>query len=234
MNIVLEIQNITIAYRNKSIIKNSSLTLNEGSLTALLGRNGSGKSTLLNSIAGFLKPSNGNIFICNTNIYKCTAGTKSKLISYLDSSQLYLQNIIVKELVAFGRYPYTNLFAAFSENDKLITNSSMELCGINNLAERYFNELSDGEKQKVLIARAITQNTPVILMDEPTSHLDFIARKETIKLLKKLCTEKNKTIIFSSHEPELCMEFANNILITSNNAVKEANKNEALEILINS
>jgi len=234
MNTVLEIQNITIAYSKKNIINNGSLVLKAGSLSALLGRNGSGKSTLLNSIAGFLKPTQGQILICNKNIYKSSAAIKSKLVSYLDSTPLALQNISVKELVSFGRYPYTNLFASLSEIDMQIAHSAIELCGINNLAERYFNELSDGEKQKVLIARAIAQDTPVILMDEPTSHLDFIARKEIVSLLKKLCLEKNKTIIFSSHEPELCIEFANNILITSNNTLKEVSKNEAIQILINS
>ncbi|NUM51534.1 MAG: ABC transporter ATP-binding protein [Flavobacteriales bacterium] len=234
MHTILEIKNIDVSYKQQKVLENGSLTLKESTLTALLGRNGSGKSTLLNTISGFLKPTKGEISVSGVNIYKSNPATRARLISYLESTPLSPQNITVKELVAFGRYPYLNLFTSLSEKDLTIINFALFQCGLSQFSDRLFNELSDGEKQKVFIARAIAQNTPLIILDEPTSHLDFIARRETIKLLKTLCLKENKTILFSSHEPELCIELADRFVITANHTFSEVNKGEVLKTLINS
>lgn len=234
MHTILEIKNIDVSYKQQKVLENGSLTLKESTLMALLGRNGSGKSTLLNTISGFLKPTKGEILVSGVNIYKSNPATRARLISYLESTPLSPQNISVKELVAFGRYPYLDLFTSLSESDLTIIHSALFQCGLSQFSDRFFNELSDGEKQKVFIARAIAQNTPLIILDEPTSHLDFIARREIINLLKTLCLKENKTIFFSSHEPELCVELADRFVVTANHTFSEVNKTEVLKTLINS
>ena len=171
-----------------------------GSLTCLIGHNGTGKSTLLRTIAHLQPALDGSVFIGPDDITMLRPSRLSRIISIVLTSRPDARNMTVEELVALGRTPYTGFWGRLSSNDRLIVRQSIESVSIAPIAERRVCSLSDGEMQKVMIAKSLAQQTPVILLDEPTAFLDFPGKIDLMLLLQRLAHEERKTILLSTHD----------------------------------
>jgi iron complex transport system ATP-binding protein len=223
----IKISSLTVGY-NKPILNNICLTTKNNQLISVFGRNGKGKSTLLRTLSGILPPINGSFMFNDIDILNLSEKERSKILSIVSATQTDIGGIKVKDFVAFGRYPYTNWLGINKELDYSEIDKAIELCSLNSLANRNYIELSDGEKQKVNIARAISQNTPIIILDEPTAHLDLINTIEVLKLLNELVKNHSKTIIISTHQIEYALQICNEIWLINNNQVETYTPNEII------
>ncbi|MDE6371263.1 MAG: ABC transporter ATP-binding protein [Duncaniella sp.] len=182
--------------------------LPSGCLTCLLGPNGSGKSTLLRTLAGFQKPLSGEVMIDGISVSAISCSRLSTLVSVVLTDRPDSPHLDVRQLVALGRSPYTGWFGRMSESDQAIVNQAMEQVSITALADRTVSSLSDGERQKVMIAKSLAQSTPVIFLDEPTAFLDYPAKVDILMLLRHLAFTQGKTIMLSTHDLELALRIA--------------------------
>jgi len=211
MSAILEIKSLAINYDQVIVLENASAKLDTGKLTALIGRNGAGKSSLINAILGNLKPTKGSVVLNDKEINEFSLTEKSKLISMVRTDLPDLGYMTVKEFVALGRYPYTNWSGKLQRSDLTVIDEVLNDMQISSFADRYLFELSDGERQKTIIARSLVQDTALIFMDEPIAFVDPVASLEILSLLKKQCQEKGKTILFSSHDLGSTFSYADNI-----------------------
>ena len=213
MKEILKTSSLSIGYNGKTVVSDINVTLNEGDIIALVGPNGAGKSTLFKTFSTHIKPIGGKIELFDKDLMSYTPKERAKLLGIVLTERPDDMFLKVFDVVAAGRYPYTGMFGKLSEKDENEIKASLELVGVNNLIDRVFNTLSDGEKQKVMIAKAIAQNTPVIMLDEPTAFLDYPSKIELFSLLKKLAKEQKKAILFSSHDLELLLRYTDNLWI---------------------
>ena len=205
---MINIESLSIGYKKHTIINNINLEANVGNLICIIGSNGTGKTTFLNTIAGIIPALSGKIFYNNQDFTNISLIEKSKLISYVSSRQEYLSNFNVFDLVSLGRSPYTNIFDKKSNSDKEIIDNAIVEFHLEDIKHKLLYKISDGERQRAMICRAIVQETPVILLDEPTSFLDYHAKRELLINLSQLAHQKNKCIIFSCHDIELALKFS--------------------------
>lgn len=214
---ILTTSHLSIGYKTKnsviSIAENLNLNLQEGKLIALIGANGIGKSTLLRTITGIQKPLLGDVFLNDKKITSYNPLELAQNLSIVLTEKLPPSNLTVFELVALGRQPYTNWIGTLSDNDSNKIHEAMELTQISHLAVKKHYEISDGQLQKVLIARALAQDTPLIILDEPTTHLDLLHKVALFKLLKKLTHETGKCILFSTHDIDMAIQLSDEIII---------------------
>jgi iron complex transport system ATP-binding protein len=220
LNKKVNISSLSIGYENKPLIENINLSSESNKLITIFGRNGQGKSTLLKTISGLLPSLNGQFKYGDIDVFKISELERAKILSIVSTSQTNIGGIIVKDYIAFGRFPYTNWLGLNKKKDLDEIDRAIELCKLEELSDRRYNELSDGEKQKVNIARAIAQNTPLIILDEPTVHLDLINKIEVFKLLKELVEKHSKTIIISTHQIEYALQVCNEVWLINNNKVE--------------
>ena len=225
---VLKTKDLLIGYKDESILPPINITLNEGDLIALIGPNGAGKSTLFKTLTAHIKPVSGSIELMGRELSSYSPREKAKLIGLVLTSRPDDMFLKVYDVVASGRCPYTNFFGKMEKEDKNIIHESLEIVGINNLIDRYFDTLSDGEKQKVMIAKTIAQNTPIIFMDEPTAFIDYPSKIELLTLMRMLTKERKKTIIFSSHDLELLLRYTDDLWMISKNKELVAGKKDEL------
>ncbi len=204
-----------------TVLNQLNLSARQGSLIALLGINGSGKSTLLMTLGGLLPPLSGEVMMEGRNIHQLSAMEIARKLSFVAAKPVYVNYMSCYELVALGRYPYLDLTGHLSKSDHRVIRESFELTHTAGLMNRKINQLSDGQRQRIMIARALAQDTPVLLLDEPTSHLDQLNRYEIIHVLRKLAHDKKKTIIFSTHDLGLSMQFADNIWLINDSQIVE-------------
>lgn len=209
---MLELKDINIGYGNKLVQKGISLNIGSGQFIALAGNNGCGKSTFLKTICGVIAPLNGSLTIDNKNYAEFSAAQLASRVAVVLTDKISGFNLAAFDVVASGRIPYLNSFGFLTEEDKSIVETSMNTIGISELSERLYDELSDGQKQKVLIAKAIAQQTPIILMDEPTAFLDYKSRVALFALLKQLAREKGKTIVISSHDIDILFKHVDKVI----------------------
>ena len=210
---ILKTSALSIGYDSKTLASDINVTLSEGDIIALIGPNGAGKSTLFKTFSTHIKPVGGKIELFGKDLLSYTPKERAKLLGIVLTERPDDMFLKVSDVVAAGRYPYTGMFGKLNENDEKEIKVSLELVGVNHLADRVFNILSDGEKQKVMIAKAIAQNTPIIMLDEPTAFLDYPSKIELFSLLKKLAKEQKKAILFSSHDLELLLRYTDNLWI---------------------
>lgn len=203
--------------KKRVISQNLNLTLSGGNLVALLGPNGCGKSTLLRTIAGLQSPLDGKVTIASTAISHLKSKEKARLLSLVLTDRVNAAHLIVKDIVGIGRYPYTGAMGILSPQDKEIVKEALEKCKIEEYSERPYAELSDGEKQRVLLARALAQDTPLMMLDEPTAHLDLPNRIELMKMLRDLAQNTNKAILLSTHELDLALQWCDEIWLMNAN-----------------
>ena len=213
-NLILD--KLSIGY-NKSVIQPSlTLEAREGEMICLLGQNGCGKSTLIRTLAGFLPPLSGQAFVRQSAapdklLFGMTEHESSLLFSVVLTDRLSTDRTTVEDVVAMGRYPYANLLGKLSNNDIHNIEEALQAVNMEHKRSFYFSELSDGEKQRTLIAKALAQQTPFILLDEPTAHLDLPNRIKTLLLLRQLARATARTILISTHELDLALQTADTI-----------------------
>ena len=215
---MIELKDLTIGYAQKNntkvVASGINATLHSGRLTCLIGANGIGKSTLLRTLSAFQPPLSGEIFIDNESpipLSTLTDKQLSRLIGVVLTEKPDIQNMTVFELVGLGRSPYTGFWGRLNEDDKEVVKESLRLVGIESLQDRLIQTLSDGERQKTMIAKALAQQTPVIYLDEPTAFLDYPSKVEMLTLLRHLARETGKTIFLSTHDMELALQIADEL-----------------------
>lgn len=209
---MLELKDIHIGYADIVVQAGITLRIDSGQFIALAGNNGCGKSTLLKTICGVIPLLKGTLLIDGKNAAELTAAQLASQVAVVLTDKISGFNLTAFDVVASGRIPYLNSFGILTEEDKSIVQSSMNSIGIFELCERSYDELSDGQKQKVLIAKALAQQTSVILMDEPTAFLDYKSRVALFALLKQLSKEQGKTIVISSHDIDIMFKHVDKVI----------------------
>lgn len=216
-NDILVTTGLSIGYKTKTsvtvIAESLNLNLQAGKLVTLIGANGIGKSTLLRTITGIQAPLKGAVLLNNKKVTAYQPTELAQNLSIVLTEKLPPSNLTVFELVALGRQPYTNWIGTLSDEDIAKVNTALELTQITALANKRHYEISDGQLQKVLVARALAQDTPLIILDEPTTHLDLLHKVALFKLLRKLTHETGKCILFSTHDIDLAIQLSDEMII---------------------
>lgn len=216
---ILTTKNLTIGYHKKGktdIVQSElNLVLRAGELVCLIGPNGSGKSTLLRTLVGLQKALSGKTAIDGQNIATISHHEKALLISMVLTDRVDVENATVKDIVCFGRHPYSSWWGNTTEEDDKFVHEALEMVHLEHKGNCYLNELSDGERQRAMIAKALAQDTPIIMLDEPTAHLDLPNRVEIMLLLHKLAHKTGKAILLSTHELDLALQAADRIWLMS-------------------
>ncbi|MDG5492105.1 ABC transporter ATP-binding protein [Psychroserpens sp. SPM9] len=222
-HIILNTQELSIGYRSKkrtSIIADTiNLELTKGELIGLVGANGIGKSTLIRTLSNIQQPLAGNIDLNGKPLTNYAGLELAKTMSLVLTEQLMSKNLSVFELIALGRQPYTNWVGNLTKTDIAIINKAIAQTHLSELKDRKSFELSDGQLQKVMIARALAQDTDLIILDEPTTHLDMYHKAYILKLLQQLTKDTNKTILFSSHEIDLAIQLCDTMIVMTKDKV---------------
>lgn len=232
-NETIQLRDLSIGYQTKHSVKTVAEGINgsirSGELTCLLGANGVGKSTLLRTLSAFQPAIKGDIFISTNDegerrkeISSLTDKELSKLIGVVLTEKPDVKNMSVRELVSLGRSPYTGFWGTYTDEDLRIVDEAIEMVGITDLSRRPVHTLSDGERQKVMIAKALAQQTPVIFLDEPTAFLDYPSKVEVLQLLRRISREAGKTIFLSTHDVELALQLADTIWLMARQGDKES------------
>lgn len=216
-NITFHVSNLSIGYSNKKqqnlISTGINFDLQQGELTAIVGINGIGKSTLLRTLGNVQPKLKGEIHIDNKVMEDYKSGELASKISLVLTEKIASKNLTVLEVIALGRQPYTNWIGTLTSTDKAKITEAITLVKLEGLQHKKCYELSDGQLQKVMIARALAQDTSIILLDEPTSHLDLYHKATILKLLKQIAHKTNKTILFTTHEIEVALQLCDKILV---------------------
>lgn len=220
-NSVVELENLCVGYGETVIINDINFSAEKGQLVCILGPNGIGKTTILRTLSGHLKPISGIVKIKNHNINDISKRELSKILSVVLTDNIDSQLFTAYDIVSFGRHPHINFFGKLSKGDEEITENSLETVNALNLKHRYFSTLSDGEKQKILIARALCQRPQVMILDEPTNHLDINNRIEVMTILRKMVMDTGITIIISLHDVDLALKTCDIVVLMGEGKVLE-------------
>ncbi len=207
----VELDSVTLGYGSRVLMAEASVGFGWGELTALIGRNGTGKSTLLRTIAALAKPQSGHITIEGKDINTLSRKEIAARIAFVSTEDVRVQNLHVWDVVSLGRAPYTNWVGRLTAEDEEVVRKSLALVGMSGFEEASMDSLSDGERQRVMIARALAQDTPIILLDEPTAFLDLPNKYEVCLLLKRLAHKEGKCVIFSTHDLSIAIELCDTI-----------------------
>ncbi|MDR1372226.1 MAG: ABC transporter ATP-binding protein [Dysgonamonadaceae bacterium] len=220
----VEISHLSIGYREgkekRTVACNLDAVINCGELTCLLGANGAGKSTLLRTLAGFLPKFGGDILIAGKRIEEFSMQDLSKTVGVVLTERVTVRDMVVRDMVGLGRNPHTGFWGRLSAADRAAVDDAVACMKIRDLADRSVHTLSDGERQKVMIAKTLAQETPVIFLDEPAAFLDFPSRVEMMRLLMMLARERNKTVFLSTHDVELAMQISDRLWLLDRHGLK--------------
>ena len=208
-SVSISTNNLTIGYDNHVVQRDLKFELHPGEMVCMLGPNGCGKSTLLRTLAG-LQPALSGTF--TTSTLNSQLSTLPHIALVL-TERLSIDNTTIHDVVAMGRYPYTSFLGGLSQDDEYIINQALNEVGLAGTAHTFFNDHSDGEKQRTLIAKALTQETDIILLDEPTAHLDLPNRIRILQMLRRVAREQGKTILISTHELDLAIQLSDRIML---------------------
>ena len=212
---MIRFQTLSLGYGSRILIDSLSATVKRGELTALVGRNGTGKSTLLRAITGLGERKGGDILLGDKSIDSLSTAELATMVAFVTTDKVRIANLRCRDVVALGRAPYTNWIGRMQEQDEEIVMRSMELVGMSDYADKTMDRMSDGECQRIMIARALAQQTPIILLDEPTAFLDMPNRYELCTLLQRLAHEEQKCILFSTHELDIALALCDSIALIS-------------------
>lgn len=216
---MITLRNFSMGFGSRVLLDNVNQTFYKGQLTALIGRNGAGKSTLLRAMAGLNNRYSGEVVVDGHDIRTLSAPQKARLIAMVSTDKARVPRLRCEDIVAMGRAPYTNWIGRMQEIDREIVMKSLRSTGMESYAGRTMDTMSDGECQRIMIARALAQDTKILLLDEPTSFLDLPNRYELVTLLRDLAHNQQKCIIFSTHELEVAMYLCDNIALVDNGAL---------------
>ncbi|WP_431121734.1 ABC transporter ATP-binding protein [Flagellimonas flava] len=209
----ISVKDLAVGYKDRTVCQNIDLQLSEGELCAIVGVNGIGKSTLIRTLGNLQPKLVGAIQISGKNLENFDTDQLAKTLSVVLTEPPASKNLRVQELIALGRQPYTNWIGTLTLEDKRHVQTNLKAFLLEELKFRKCHELSDGQLQRVLIARAAAQNTPIVLLDEPTTHLDLYHKVQILKMLQQLAHQSKKTIVFTSHEIDLAIQLCDKILI---------------------
>lgn len=226
MSVILHTERLSIGYpsnkENTLVAENIRVTLNLGKLTGLIGSNGTGKSTLLRTLSGVQPPLSGSVILDGQPLTSYDAASLAVKRSLVLTERLPASDLTVFELVALGRQPYTDWLGRLSDRDRRKTEEALHLTGTSHLSAKRHHEISDGQLQNVLIARAIAQDTPIILLDEPATHLDLPHKMALLRMLKSLAHVSGKAILFSTHDVEQALQLCDDlILVVSGETIQD-------------
>lgn len=216
---MIELRDFSIGFGNRTLLRDVNATIGKGELTALIGRNGTGKSTLLRAIAGLNRNYSGTIRLDGKDIKSLTPKEAARTLAFVTTERTRIANLRCEDVVAIGRAPYTNWIGRMQDADREIVARSLEQVGMSDYALRTMDKMSDGECQRIMIARALAQDTPIILLDEPTSFLDIPNRYELVSLLCTLAHEKAKCVLFSTHELDVALRMCDSIALVDDGAL---------------
>jgi iron complex transport system ATP-binding protein len=230
--IILAIESLGIGFgkgkRKKVLLPPLSASACKGELIAVIGRNGIGKSTLLRTIAGIQDPLAGIIRFSGKEVTRYSGPELAEKIAYVSTEPVKVSNMTVYDLVSLGRYPYTNLFGSARDEDKEAVSGALQKVSLSDFAGRYVAELSDGERQKTMIARILAQNTGIMLMDEPTAFLDVGSKFEILHLLYRLSRDEGKTILFTTHDLNMAIRHSDRIWLILGNGMVEGSPEDLM------
>lgn len=210
---VISLSQLSVGYSlSHPVISDINLELRSGQLACLIGENGIGKSTLLKTLTGFLPKLKGSLLLGNRDIDSFSQRELARQVSIVLTQKPDVQNLTIEEIIGLGRSPYTGFFGRLRAEDRKVVDDAIATMGIEKLRGRMIQTLSDGERQKVMIAKALAQETSIILLDEPTAFLDFPSKAETFQSLQRMAHERDKLILLSTHDLELAVCFADSLL----------------------
>ena len=210
---VISLSQLSVGYSlSHPVISDINLELRSGQLACLIGENGIGKSTLLKTLTGFLPKLKGSLLLGNRDIESFSQRELARQVSIVLTQKPDVQNLTIEEIIGLGRSPYTGFLGRLRAEDRKVIDDAIATMGIEKLRGRMIQTLSDGERQKVMIAKALAQETPIILLDEPTAFLDFPSKAETFQSLQRMAHERDKLILLSTHDLELAVRFADSLL----------------------
>lgn len=216
---MLSLDRVGAGYGKKIVLSGVSLEIKEGEIVCLIGPNGSGKSTVLKTIVRELKAVEGSLTLLDRNFSRMKGSEIAREISMVMTERIHPQLMTCREVISTGRYPYTGRLGILSEEDRSKVEEAISMVGAENIADCDFNEISDGQKQRIMVARAICQDTKIIVLDEPTSYLDMFHKIDLLKIIRRLAREKNKTIIMSLHELDLVKMVSDRVVCIGENKV---------------
>ena len=219
---MIRLENISLSYGSRTILRDVSLHLAKGELCALVGRNGAGKSTLLRALT-----SNDATHIDGVAMSDLSSEKLAQSVAIVTTERIRIENMLVEDLVAMGRAPYTNWVGHLQDIDRKVVGEAIEMVGLADFAQRDISTLSDGELQRAMIARAIAQQTAVILLDEPTAFLDIPTRFEVCRLLADLAHKEGKTILFSTHDLDSALPVCDSFAIIEGDQLRKLATSEA-------
>lgn len=216
----ISLEELQVGYGRKTVVlKNISMTISPGEIVCLIGANGAGKSTVLKTIVGQLKKLKGNIFINKENQDDMTEENVAKAVSMVMTERIHPELMTCFDVVATGRYPYTGRLGLLTKEDVLAVNEALDLVGASQIANQEFSKISDGQRQRIMLARAICQNTGIMVLDEPTSFLDLQFKLDILKVIKQMAKDKNIAILMSIHELEFVPAIADKVIGIAGNEV---------------
>jgi iron complex transport system ATP-binding protein len=222
---ILSISSLKIGYqsgkKSKLLLPPLNAGAKQGELIAVIGRNGIGKSTLLRTLTGLQRPLGGSIYYSGVNINDISRIELAKNVGYISTEVIKVSNMRVYDLVSLGRFPYTNWIGKIEAKDHEIITDALEKTSMSHFQSKLISELSDGERQKVMIARILAQNTDIMVMDEPTAFLDVAGRYEILHLLKSLTRDSSRTIIYSTHDLQMAVSLSDKIWLILDDLLRE-------------
>lgn len=210
---MIELQDFSIGYGGRRLLEGVKAEIGKGCLTALIGRNGTGKSTLLRAVGGLNDRYEGRIILNGTDLRKMRPQQMARTVAFVTTERVRISNLRCEDVVALGRAPYTNWIGRMQDSDRATVRRALDAVGMSDYAGRTLDSMSDGECQRVMIARALAQSTPIILLDEPTSFLDLPNRYELCRLLSRLAHDEGKCILFSTHELDIAQRLSDAIAL---------------------
>lgn len=210
---MIRLENLTLAYGIRTLIRDVTAEVPRGRLTALVGRNGTGKSTLLRAIAGLGRAAAGRILVGDREVGSLTPAEMAVTVALVTTDKVRIADLRCRDVVALGRAPYTDWIGRLQRDDMRIVERSLALVGMESYADKTMDRMSDGECQRIMIARALAQQTPVMLLDEPTAFLDMPNRYELCTLLRRLAREEDKCVLFSTHELDIALALCDDMAL---------------------
>ena len=224
---IISLSQLSVGYTlSHPVISDINLELRSGQLACLIGENGIGKSTLLKTLTGFLPKLKGSLLLGNRDIDSFSQRELARQVSIVLTQKPDVQNLTIEEIIGLGRSPYTGFFGRLRAEDRKVVDDAIATMGIEKLRGRMIQTLSDGERQKVMIAKALAQETSIILLDEPTAFLDFPSKAETFQSLQRMAHERDKLILLSTHDLELAVRFADSLLEVKKGALQAVSASE--------
>ena len=216
---MLKIEDLRFSYKDSPVLDGVSLDVRQGEIIAIVGPNGCGKTTLLKHLNRNLQPDEGKVYVGDTDLEDMTKMGIARNIASVPQTNEIRFSFMARDIVAMGRMPFMNTFSGESSDDIRIINEAMEKTNITKYADRYINTMSGGERQRVIIARALAQTPKIILLDEPTLHLDICAQFDVLDLVKKLAKENDLTVIVVSHDLPMVVRYCDRIVMLKDHRI---------------